>query len=424
MKKALMSSSAIVLAAAVAAPANAAEVELGLGGFVESWIGYGSTDIDGAAATFDVDGVDAKFDGEVFFLPSITLDNGIKIGANVQLEFRADAGGRGTSDVIDEAYVFVKGSFGELLVGDENSAGYKMTYAAPDVSFIGINSPSTTIFVNYSGSQGGVTVGSNIFRGTLGATFIENAGNNDAGRITYFTPRFAGFQLGASYARDVNRDTISQQDLDGDGVLSDVVDIGANYVNSFGGFDVAVSGRWGIASLSGSSASAATPTVSVDGGGVVTNDATGGAAPAGNTVLLQGSPASAATAGSNPQIWGAGINLGFAGFSIGGSFAEQNDAGNADGRSFDVGVSYRTGPWGFSVTYFNGENVDNENAGAGADENLQQIQLAVDYDLAKGVDLNIAGGYVDLDEDLSDDGTIGGNDVEGYWGGVGMRLRF
>ena len=35
---------------------------------------------------FDFDGVDVSTNTEIFFLPSITLDNGIKIGANIQLE--------------------------------------------------------------------------------------------------------------------------------------------------------------------------------------------------------------------------------------------------------------------------------------------------------------------------------------------------
>jgi len=406
MRKALLGTSAIALASAFAGQAQAAEWDVDVGGFMEAWVGYGSTDVDNPATVGgipiadDRDGVDAKSDGEIIFAPSITLDNGLKIGANVQLEVRcSSAGAGGTGDCIDEQYVYVQGSFGEVLIGDENSAGYKMTYAAPDVSFLGVNSGSTTIFVAWSGAVQGVAVGADVFRATLGSTFIENERNNDAGRITYFTPRFAGFQLGVSYARDATQNTLGMIGTSA-AAASDIVDIGANYVNSFGDFDIAASGRYGFATDN------RTPVLGTD-------------------------------IGNDPEIFGFGLNLGYAGFTIGGSWAEQNGSGDEDGNAYDVGVSYRTGPWGFSFTYFHGENVDDElTAGdsgvgiggspiTGIDEEVDQFLLAIDYDLAKGVDLNLLGGYIDFDEETGDGAAAnGGNDVEGFFIATGMRLRF
>ncbi|MEM7744347.1 MAG: porin [Pseudomonadota bacterium] len=384
MKKVLLGTSAIALAGAFAAPASAAEWDVRVGGYMEQFVVYGDSDIDGAAAGTDVDGVDVKSDTEIFFLPSITLDNGLKIGANVQLE------GNTSGDQIDESFLFITGSFGRVQLGSENSAGYTMTYSAPDVTFYGVNSGSITNAVPFSGAVGGVAVGGDVFRGTLGSTFIENERNNDAQRITYFTPRFAGFQLGLSYARDGNQDSNGQVDTNAapNNIVSDIIDIGANYVNSFGGFDVAVSGRWGIAS----------------------DDR---------------APVAGTDIGDNPQIWGAGINLGFAGVTIGGSFAEQNNADNEDGRSFDAGISYETGPWGFSFTYFNGENVDEENAAIGGDESMQAFLLGMNYKLAKGVSLGAFGAYVDFEEDFGDGGAgTAGNDVDGFIIGTGIKVSF
>jgi predicted porin len=273
---------------------------------MEQHVVYSSVD---SAAGTDFDGVDVQSDSEIFFLPSITLDNGLKFGANIQLE--GNTGG----DQIDESYLFVKGSFGEINLGSENSAGYKMSYGAPDVSFYGINSGSTTSAVPFRGAD--------LFRGTLGSTFLENAGsigggngqNNDLQRITYYTPRFAGFQVGASYARDGSEDNSNRADCNNAAGNSncDYFDIAANYVNSFGDFDIAVSGRWGIASASAAGA-------------------------------------------NDPEVYGFGLNLGFAGVTIGGSFGEQNGTAASDGTSFDAGISYETGPWGFTFTYFHGEN--------------------------------------------------------------------
>ena len=399
MKNVLFGTTAIALAGAVAGPASAAEWDVKFGGFAEAFIGYAQTDLaqNVPGTLFDIDGVDSTWDGEIIFTPSITLDNGIKIGANVQLEGRAGSGG--TGDVIDEAYIFVRGSFGEINIGDENSAGYKMTYAAPDVSFLGVNSPSSTIFVPYSGALGGQVTGADLFRGTLGTTFLENERNNDAGRITYYTPRFAGFQVGVSYARDATQQTNGRINTAA-AAASDIIDVGANYVNSFGGFDLSLSARWGIATD--------------------------------NRVAIPGTDV-----GEDPTVLGFGASFGFAGVTIGGGWSEQNGAGDEDGTAYTAGVSYRTGPWGFSATYLHGENVDEEATAAGDnstplnaalgqnDETVDNYIIAVDYDLAKGVDLNLVAGYTDFDEELADGGVNnGGNDLSGFYVATGIRVRF
>ncbi|MFK7941723.1 MAG: porin [Paracoccaceae bacterium] len=387
MKKVLLGTSALALLGATSA-ANAAEFDVKVGGYFEAYLAYASSDINGFTGD-DFDGVDIKQDAEINFKPSITLDNGLKIGADIQLE------GNTSGDQIDESFLFIRGSFGEILLGNENSAGYKMTYAAPDVTFLGVNSGSLGNFVPFSGGVSNdnngdgdtadagenVNVGDDVFRGTLGSTFLENARNNDAARITYFTPRFAGFQLGLSYARDGLDDNVAQQNLNGNS-LNNIFDVGANYVNSFGDFDVAVSGRWGIAS----------------------NDVAGA---------------------DDPEVWGAGINLGFAGVTVGGSFAEQNGSGADDGTVYDAGISYETGPWGFSFTYMHGENVDDENVATGSDEQLDQYLLGISYKLAKGVSLNGFGAYVDFQEDAGDGGVgTQGNDVDGFVVGTGIKISF
>lgn len=381
MKKVLLSTSAIAIVGAYAGAAGAAEWNVRVSGYMEQFIAYASSDVDNISGE-EFDGVDSKQDAEIRFLPSITLDNGIKIGADVQLEANT------TGDTIDESFMFIDGSFGRVQLGSENSAGYTMTIAAPDVTFLNVNSGSTTAFVPFSGTAGNATsgsvqVGDNIFRGTLGTTFLENLANNDAQRFTYFTPRLAGVQVGFSYARDPLQDDNSQVDTNGE--IDNFFDVGANYVNSFGGIDVAVSGRWGIAFDPN---------------------------------------------GSDPQVYSFGANLGFSGVTVGGSFAEQNNSGNLDGQSFDVGISYETGPWGVSFTYFNGENVDNENPTNpfGNDEELAQYLVGVNYKLAKGVSLGAFGAYVDFEEDNGDAagnvGVASGDDVDGFIIGTGIKISF
>lgn len=381
MKKVLLSTSAIAMVGAYAGAAGAAEWNVRVSGYMEQFLAYADSDVDNISGE-EFGGVDSKQDAEIRFLPSITLDNGIKIGADVQLEANT------SGDTIDESFMFISGSFGRVQLGSENSAGYTMTIAAPDVTFLNVNSGSTTAFIPYSGTAGNansgtVSVGDDVFRGTLGSTFIENLRNNDAQRFTYFTPRFVGVQLGFSYARDGLEDNNAQ--IDTNGVVDNFIDFGANYVNSFGGIDVAVSGRYGMA-------------FNPD--------------------------------GDNPQIYSAGANVGFAGVTIGGSFAEQNNGGTDDGQSYDAGISYETGPWGVSFTYFKGENVDDENPTNpfGNDEELAQYLVGVNYKLAKGVSLGAFGAYVDFEEDNGDAagnvGSSGGDDVDGFIIGTGIKISF
>ena len=378
MKKVLLSTSGLALASAFASPAASAEWDVRVGGYMEQHAAWASSDVDNTAVgenSGNFDGIDSKQDSEIHFLPPITMDNGMKIGANSQLE------GFTSGDTVDESYMFIKGSFGQALLGSENSAGYKMTYAAPDVTFINVNSGSMTAFMPISGTAQGFGRGSDIFRGTLGSAFLENARNNDAQRFTYFTPRFSGFQAGVSYARDGRQDDNTQVDIKEE--LHDIFDVGVNYVNSFGSFDVAVSGHWGTAS----------------------DDE-----------------------GSDPSVWATGLNLGFSGVTVGGSYGEQNGAGVMNGWIYDAGVSYETGPWGFSFTYIHGKNRDNEvgGGGNGSMETLDQYLLGMTYKLAVGVKLQAFGAYVDFDESNSDDGSgqSGGDDVDGWVIGTGIKINW
>lgn len=456
MKKILLGTSAIALAGASAGQAQAASWDLDWGGYFEASVGFASVDTVGNA---DYDGVDVLQDSEIIFTPSITLDNGLTFGVDVQLE------GTQNGDQIDEAFAFVKGSFGQILIGSENSAGYKMTYGAPDNTWVNVNSGSLSAFIPFSG--GGF--GSDVFRGTLGSSYLEVDRNNDAQRITYFTPRFAGFQVGVSYARDALQDSSEAVNINAAGTLNNIFDIGANYVNSFGAFDIALSGRYGTGSKDlgalqlspfipagpDTPATAGSPAsvglgVRDNGTFVVLDSATRQANFEGNvnainnqvitpftpavaaTPLIPGTPAVAAVnapaRSGNPNVMSVGLNLGYAGFSIGGSYAvmDGDDVSAAEGNFYDFGVAYGTGPWEVSATYARGEDIDNEswtrNANgtvSSTDETLQQVVLGVNYKLGKGVKAGVYGGWVDFEED-----RVGGDQIDGFVVGTGFKLNF
>ena len=398
MKKALLGTSAIALAA-MAAPANAAEWDVRVGGYYNAMVAYADTNGNGVG-TADFSGVDVSTEAEIFFLPSITLDNGIRIGANVQLE------GETEGDQIDESFVFIDGSFGRVLLGSENSAGYIMHYGAPNAAIISISSPSTPDYIAWT--TGIDSVG----RGTMGTTRLEVGTNNDAKRITYFTPRFAGFQLGVSYAHDGNQDNFGPTNIAaGSGALANIFDVAANYDQTFGDFTVRVSARWGTGSQK---SAAGTGGAAVTAGGALVGIPAGGTAPAGSTTILA---PTAATPASTPTVLGFGAQIGYAGFTLGGAWAESNNhnGGVDDGIAYEIGATYATGPWTFGFMYIHGENGE---PGVTAADKVDTFSGAVNYDLAQGVRLNLFGAYVDSDRA----GTA--NDRDGWVIGTGIGLSF
>ena len=363
MKKTLLTTTAVALtgfagAASAIEVGTAGPVTMNIGGFFTTNIAIASVD---AQAGTDFDGLDIHTNTEIHFKPSIALDNGLTFGADIELE------GNTSGDQIDESYVYIKGSFGKIIVGSENSVGYKMSLGAPDVSLIGVNSGSLTAFVPFSSGS----AGADVFRGTLGTTFLENDRNNDSERISYFSPSFGGFSVGISYARNASQ---TSGPVNNNLTTTDFVDVAASYSGSLGGLDLGLSARYGTAS--------------------------------------------AAPGGTDPEVWGGGISLGFGGFKIGGSFGEQDGTALRDGHSYDVGVSFANGPWSYSLTYFNGENVDNE-IGIGAKEELKQIIAAATYKVNGNFKVSGFIADVDFDEDSSTT-----DDIEGTVVGLGAKFSF
>ena len=362
MKNTLLTTTAIAVTgfagAANAVDVTAGALTMGIGGYFTNTIAYASVGGAGILPTQDFDGIDILTNAEIHFKPSLTLDNGITIGADVQLEAQSNTG----TDQIDESYMFIKGDFGQVLIGSENSAGYKMTVAAPDVSMIFANSSSLSAFVPY-GAAG-------TFRGTLGSTYIENVRNNDANRITYFSPRFSGLQLGVSYARDGGQ---ANGPVNNNTTLTDIIDIGANYSGSFGGVDIDASARYGTADAPG--------------------------------------------AFPDQEVWGGGLNVGFSGFTIGGSFAEQDGGTVLDGSAFDVGIGYSNGPWSYSLTYFEGNN--RTGTGPTTRAELETIMLAAKYKVAP----NFSVGAFVADTEYTTPG-VAANAVDATVVGVSAQFTF
>ena len=380
MKKQLLCTSAIALGVAAAAPASAQDWNLDWGGFYSQHIAFSDISVLNANpnVNLDGDGVDLHQNAEIIFTPNVTLDNGLTFGINIQME-----GQNGMN--IDESYMSISGDqFGRLDVGSENSAGYKMMVAAPTVTSMAINSPSISTFVPFSG----VTPANGRQAGL--SSFTEVAGNNDVARITYYTPSFNGLTVGVSYAPEGSANASNTFGLNTNlNNVEDIFDIGVNYSQSFGTTDVSLAARWGTGSAS--------DFVTGTGGTPVANTA------------------------SDPETWGVGFQVGFSGFTVGGSYQE-NDNGATNGfndqEGYSFGATYdMAGPWAFEAVAYLGEY--NNTGTGGADEQYEAYRIGASRDLGPGVDFDV---YV-VQTTADDDGTVG-TDLEGTTLGTAINLSF
>jgi hypothetical protein len=134
LKNLLTSTSAIALGVVMVTPASAQEWDMKWGGYFSSHVAYAKVDSNTAAhAGADFDGIDVYSETEIEFTPSVTLDNGMTFGVNVQMEGTNNGGG---ATGIDETYLTISGdSFGKIDLGNKNSVGYNMMVSAPQIDF-------------------------------------------------------------------------------------------------------------------------------------------------------------------------------------------------------------------------------------------------------------------------------------------------
>ena len=356
MRKLLYGTTALVAAGLISGAASneawaqkapVEKIQLGLGGYFQVFGVFGDQDLDEGLRNHAI-----AREAEIYFLGKTTLDNGLEVGAQVQLE--ADGEGSpatGVGDYIDESFVYFEGGWGRINLGSENSAAYLMHYATESASggsAWGVND-STFSYANPGTNLAGI-----------GPHTLPNM-TSDSEKITYFTPRLAGFQLGASYTPDSCEDATgcggTYSGFEGDEDANDfgeIWEVGANYVQKLGTFDVAVSGSYGSGTL--------------------------------ESQLVPG-------LGDDPTEWTVGFQLGFAGFTVGGAYRDESDVTiiGFDRKDYNAGVRYVFGPWGVGVVY---GHIEQEHA-LGEDE-TDVYEVGGNYVLGPGVDLKAGVQFWDL----------------------------
>jgi predicted porin len=362
LKKQLLCTSAIALGCAIAAPVSAQEWDMDWGGFFNTHVAYTDVGGSGVLPAQDFDGINVFVNREIHFTPSVTLDNGMTFGVNVQLE--ADNSSAPSSN-IDETFITISSdTLGKIILGNENSAGYLSmgSVYTPGVGSLGINSGSISGFMPLTGSA-------YTFRSAAGSSLTEVGSNNDVPRITYFTPSFNGLTVGVSYAPNGQFATGNARnngavDFNAAGTLRDIFDIGASYSQSFNGVDVGLAARYG--------------TGEVQAIGLVPS--------------------------RDPETYAFGGTVGYAGFTFGATYA-MNDSditgGAGDQEGWSLGASYDiAGPWSVGLDTYQGEF---KNAPGISKDDYEAYKLGASRSLGAGVSWDVYAIYAE-----TKNGSVGG----------------
>ena len=363
MKKILLGTTTLIGAAALFAGAASADTpKVTLGGFADFQVGVVNQDQD-----TNERGHSFRSDTEVSLRIDGVMDSGLKYGGGINLEADVDgdnnltnAGGFDSDNQgfnASQTYLYMEGMFGRVEMGSRVGVTNTMKVDASSIARAtgGIDG-DWRYYVNPT-ANGGVTeqyiaspdlildygfaggAGAGSFQQQFGDESTEN--NN---KITYYTPRFSGFQAGLSYIVDSTASrgqTVSLGEVAA-GQADNIFAAGLNWEGKFDqvGIMLAATGEWG----NGES-----------------------------------------TATEDLRTWNVGGKLSYMGFALATSYGSWGDSlrttsGLDDSNYWTLGGSYETGPFGFSVTYMD----STYERTATIDDEFTNISVGVDYKMAPG----------------------------------------
>jgi predicted porin len=240
---------------------------------------------------------------------------------------------------------------------------------------------------------------------------VDPIDSGDSTKITYYTPRFAGIQFGVSHAPDGDADAVIPDR--GSFEVTDRWEAGLNYVNSFNGFDVAVSLTGAYQNVSGTATVANTTTVPV----------TGPLIPAGTTATVPTGGTTTVQNGGGDEYGGTlGGVLGFGGFEFGAAYGMGQQFVNGSEEDYwtaSSGVGYSTGPWSVSLTGM----ISEQDVPGGGDDNFYEVNTGVAYALGSGVSVFASGAYGEENPDGNlANGNSNNNEYVSLLSGVGVSF--
>jgi predicted porin len=360
MKRALLYGTALAGAAASASAAEASDgIKLEVGGFFRM-VYQGVFDKKAEDHFGNHRNTDAfNHNGEVWFKGETTLDNGLTIGAHVELE------AENANDQIDQSFIYWQGGFGKVQIGSQDKAIANHCLLPPG---------ATDNFSAFSPNSWGSNdpIGSN-------AACVDTE-DNDQG-IVYSTPNFDGFQLFVSYTPSNNAEDYTQVGVNGSGTPSNPDGTAHHTFSAYATYSYAGDG-WGL-----------------DWGG-------------GGSWQLKFNGTDGANDGKTEE-YQTGLNLTIGSFAVGGVMEYFNEGGNDnDAYVAGGGFSYTTDPWVFGMQashgHFMGTDAFSLTPNPGGSRNLNRVIGTVNYAMAPGIMLDGELGYTWFSD--SGDGVPGDQD--------------
>jgi outer membrane protein OmpU len=385
MKRLLCSTTALVGIGVMAGQASAAEpIKLMLGGFFREAYMVNFDD-DGEGELGNERNTDGFFnDAEIFFMGMTTLDNGLTVGARVELEGEDDA------DQIDEAWIHFSGGFGEVRIGSNDEALVGACILPPG---------GTDNFSAFSPNQWAANVSPfapDFPALTSNAVCVGVDDREDAQKIVYMTPVFGGFQLRASYTPN------GGDERHGDGVGAHLGmptnsdGESRHNVSVYGTYEL-VRETWGLTAGLGAS--------------------------------FEGHVEQQPRDDQREQtFYQGGLNLTFGAFSIGGVFEYYDNllsfkgGDDADGWVAGGGLAYDFEDFVLGAQYSH-QSTEVDRAGGGSDDfTMDRAVVTAIYPLGPGIDLDaeIAYTWIDTDPESAD----GVDDYQSLEIGLGTAITF
>jgi len=375
LKKFLFSTTALAVAGTLAfgADANAAAkpIKIAVGGFMSHEMGLGQND--GAFEAPDpgtgVSNKRAVFNNVQDSEVYFTGASKLDNGVtvNITIQLEADQASSGGNS-IDESYMKLTGAFGDLRLGSTTGSNSVLKHVAPAVG----QHP------RLGGSDAYISVPAAV-AGASNSTDANSSG--DANKIAYISPRAGGLAFGASYTpsgANVNTAPVT----------------GGNAADGSGVFEVALSYETTVG----------TSSLKAD-------------------IAMEDRD-------NDTRAYRAGVNVGFGGFTIGGSVLTRNDRveprksgnGSFKGHAYDLGATYAMGAYTFGLTKAYGAQTDSPAGGsATADDEQSKWSAGVSYALDTGVTLSATFTHADYDDGAS--GAAGtNNDGEAIVGAISVSF--
>ena len=411
MRKILYATTAMATAGLIAGGAGTAaaaeRIQIEVHGFHQQWIvgldqDFNDTDPDRITRGFKASTIDQKTNAEICFTGQTTLDNGITVGIQVELEAQSTGGTR-AGRFIDETFLFLQSDqLGQIKLGVEDSVTDLLHVSAPHggISIDDGDVINVGMYANTAGAQAGSLASTSL--GDITTPGVIFSG--DTNRIMYTSPRYAGFQAGISYAPQAAEDSVTNNNaefgINPSGLYHDSVEAALNYREAFGGVGVQLS--------------------------------------AGVRHMNQRRDLNAF--GDDPGNW-FGYSFGgqatMAGFTVGGGFRQitsgrDNPGTVAELRSvrssvWSAGGRYEIGPYAAGVSCLRGTAVGWQTAGTGDIKHLN-CTLSGTYTLGPGI--RLVGGFFLFDDEAEN--PVGPatsiiantSDTDGWGGAIAITTSF